>query len=77
MKRIILLACLFSCTSVMAHSGRTDSSGGHNCSSASQQKGLCSGYHYHKSIDYSEPMASKHEHKEEQAVKPTKLEKVS
>jgi hypothetical protein len=32
---------------VNAHSGRTDSSGGHNCSPKSQSKGLCSGYHYH------------------------------
>lgn len=32
---------------VVAHSGRTDSSGGHNCSATSQAKGLCSGYHYH------------------------------
>lgn len=30
-----------------AHSGRTDSSGGHNCSAKSQAKGLCTGYHYH------------------------------
>jgi hypothetical protein len=30
-----------------AHSGRTDSSGGHNCSAASVKKGLCTGYHYH------------------------------
>jgi len=29
------------------HSGRTDSSGGHNCSDSSKRKGLCSGYHYH------------------------------
>lgn len=34
-------------TSVSAHSGRTDSSGGHNCSAKSIAKGLCSGYHYH------------------------------
>lgn len=34
-------------SSVYAHSGRTDSSGGHNCSAKSQAKGLCSGYHYH------------------------------
>lgn len=34
-----------------AHSGRTDSNGGHNCSEASQRKGLCYGYHYHNSID--------------------------
>ncbi|ALC88892.1 hypothetical protein AM500_03060 [Bacillus sp. FJAT-18017] len=32
---------------VQAHSGRTDSSGGHNCSDKSKSKGLCSGYHYH------------------------------
>ncbi|WP_144699613.1 hypothetical protein [Fictibacillus phosphorivorans] len=30
-----------------AHSGRTDGSGGHNCSAKSQAKGLCTGYHYH------------------------------
>ncbi|MFX3634787.1 MAG: YHYH domain-containing protein [Candidatus Pristimantibacillus sp.] len=30
-----------------AHSGRTDSSGGHNCSEKSKSKGLCTGYHYH------------------------------
>jgi hypothetical protein len=30
-----------------AHSGRTDSSGGHNCSQKSINKGLCTGYHYH------------------------------
>lgn len=33
--------------SVEAHSGRTDSSGGHNCSAKSKAKGLCTGYHYH------------------------------
>lgn len=32
---------------VDAHSGRTDSNGGHNCSDKSQAKGLCTGYHYH------------------------------
>lgn len=31
----------------LAHSGRTDASGGHNCSDSSKRKGLCSGYHYH------------------------------
>ncbi len=30
-----------------AHSGRTDSKGGHNCSEAAKRKGLCTGYHYH------------------------------
>jgi hypothetical protein len=43
---LALCLVLFS-TPVSAHSGRTDSSGGHNCSSASKAKGLCSGYHYH------------------------------
>lgn len=50
MKKIIymVLVCMFVFASVAsAHSGRTDSSGGHNCSSKSISKGLCSGYHYH------------------------------
>lgn len=42
----ILLFVLMS-QSVYAHSGRTDSSGGHNCSEKSKAKGLCTGYHYH------------------------------
>ena len=33
--------------SAEAHSGRTDSRGGHNCSEQSKRKGLCTGYHYH------------------------------
>nr|WP_210023537.1 MULTISPECIES: YHYH domain-containing protein [unclassified Paenibacillus] len=41
-----MLSLLFSSVSI-AHSGRTDSSGGHNCSAKSISKGLCSGYHYH------------------------------
>ena len=53
MKRICLLVILFlllpSQDLVSAHSGRTDSSGGHNCSSKSQSKGLCTGYHSHNS----------------------------
>lgn len=32
----------------LGHSGRTDANGGHNCSQKSQEKGLCSGYHYHR-----------------------------
>lgn len=32
---------------VFAHPGKTDSSGGHNCSAKSIEKGLCTGYHYH------------------------------
>jgi len=48
---IILLFILFLLvvmpTLTSAHSGRTDSNGGHNCSAKSKSKGLCSGYHYH------------------------------
>lgn len=54
MKKIISVAImvLFLFTivfpnAVSAHSGRTDSSGGHNCSAKSISKGLCTGYHYH------------------------------
>ncbi len=48
MRKILLIVLLFSInTSVLAHSGRTDSNGGHNCSEKSKRKGLCSGYHYH------------------------------
>ncbi|MFM9329052.1 YHYH domain-containing protein [Paenibacillus mesotrionivorans] len=50
-RRILVIMLLLSLISppaiTSAHSGRTDSSGGHNCSSASKAKGLCSGYHYH------------------------------
>ena len=34
------------------HSGRTDKNGGHNCSAASIEKGLCTGYHYHNGRAY-------------------------
>ncbi|KQX68462.1 YHYH domain-containing protein [Paenibacillus sp. Root444D2] len=47
---LILLTFIVTLTlsqSAYAHSGRTDSSGGHNCSAKSIAKGLCSGYHYH------------------------------
>ena len=48
MKKILLL--LFTAGIICySHSGRTDSSGGHNCSAKSRAKGLCSGYHYHNS----------------------------
>lgn len=33
---------------VIEHSGRTDSSGGHNCSDKSKRNGLCFGYPYHR-----------------------------
>jgi hypothetical protein len=34
----------------LAHSGRTDTYGGHKCSQKSINKGLCSGYHYHNRL---------------------------
>ncbi len=43
----VLVLLLMPLYSVSAHSGRTDSSGGHNCSAKSISKGLCSGYLYH------------------------------
>ncbi|CEG26366.1 YHYH domain-containing protein [Bacillus sp. B-jedd] len=49
-KKVALLAVLFTFvfgTVSFAHSGRTDSSGGHNCSEKSKAKGLCTGYHFH------------------------------
>ncbi|WP_145939531.1 YHYH domain-containing protein [Paenibacillus glacialis] len=53
MKKIIvlfiaLIVLLGTSSSAFAHSGRTDKNGGHNCSAKSKQKGLCTGYHYHK-----------------------------
>lgn len=52
MKKLVLfitMLTLFMATSLTAnaHPGRLDSNGGHNCSKKSQDKGLCSGYHYH------------------------------
>ncbi|MEK4426238.1 copper amine oxidase N-terminal domain-containing protein [Solibacillus sp. FSL K6-1523] len=52
MKKLVLffamLSLLLSPSLVAdAHSGRTDSNGGHNCSEKSKAKGLCTGYHYH------------------------------
>jgi hypothetical protein len=49
-KKIAILTLLFAFvfgTVSFAHSGRTDSSGGHNCSEKSKAKGLCTGYHSH------------------------------
>lgn len=58
--------------SVNAHSGRTDSNGGHNCSQASKDKGLCTGYHYHNGVAYYDaefkhPVAE-HKHESKQAA---------
>lgn len=43
-------------STIFAHSGRTDSSGGHNCSVKSIAKGLCTGYHYHNGGSVSAPV---------------------
>ena len=57
---ILLIACLFTFnSSTSAHSGRTDASGGHNCSSKSKAKGLCTGYHYHNGGSSSSGTTSK------------------
>lgn len=54
--RILLLLVISSMASnLLAHSGRTDSSGGHNCSPKSISKGLCSGYHYHNKAHIDQP----------------------
>jgi len=44
---LLFISTLIFTTQAYSHSGRTDSSGGHNCSQKSIDKGLCSGYHYH------------------------------
>ncbi|WHY85635.1 YHYH domain-containing protein [Neobacillus novalis] len=49
-EKVLFLFIMFTLvlgSSVDAHSGRTDSNGGHNCSEKSKVKGLCTGYHYH------------------------------
>jgi len=43
----VMILLLAVSSSALAHSGRLDSNGGHNCSDKSIQKGLCTGYHYH------------------------------
>ncbi|WP_079515004.1 YHYH domain-containing protein [Rossellomorea marisflavi] len=49
-KKVVFITMLLSLTfgtMALAHSGRTDANGGHNCSEKSKAKGLCTGYHYH------------------------------
>ncbi|MCA0993494.1 YHYH domain-containing protein [Pseudalkalibacillus hwajinpoensis] len=46
---LVILLIITQPISAFAHSGRTDSSGGHNCSQKSIDKGLCTGYHNHNS----------------------------
>lgn len=46
--KVVLLFLFLAITNlVAAHGGRTNSSGGHNCSQKSISKGLCTGYHSH------------------------------
>ncbi len=72
MKKLLIIVLLFSLnTSVLAHSGRTDSNGGHNCSEKSKRKGLCSGYHYHK-----KPKAQQAEIKLDKAIAKKESKKV-
>lgn len=47
-----MFVALFVSANSYGHSGRTDKNGGHNCSAASIEKGLCSGYHYHNGRAY-------------------------
>ena len=54
-KTLVVLSLTIIASYSLAHSGRTDSNGGHNCSQASQEKGLCYGYHYHNSISKVAP----------------------
>jgi len=55
---IIILICCSVSINAYAHSGRTDSSGGHNCSAKSVAKGLCTGYHFHNGGGSSTPPKS-------------------
>ena len=54
-KLIIAVLVIFTVTamSAVSHGGRLDKNGGHNCSAKSKKKGLCTGYHYHRSKDVS------------------------
>jgi hypothetical protein len=49
--RVLLAILIMSLASYsLAHSGRTDTYGGHKCSQKSINKGLCYGYHYHNGL---------------------------
>lgn len=65
MKKIILASSLLLLvvSTAFAHSGKTDKNGGHNCSHASIDKGLCTGYHYHNGITKTDTShQDKHSH---------------
>jgi len=44
----LLVLTLAGASPALAHPGRLDANGGHNCSEKSKAKGLCTGYHYHR-----------------------------
>ncbi len=76
MKKVLigLTAIVILTSQASAHSGRTDSSGGHNCSQKSINKGLCSGYHYHRGQPFANNAKgheghSEHEHEHEHEKK--------
>ena len=53
-KLLLVILISSSASSSLAHSGRTDAYGGHDCSETSKRKGLCSGYHYHNNLKINE-----------------------
>jgi hypothetical protein len=58
-----LVAIVILTSQASAHSGRTDSSGGHKCSEKSVEKGLCGGYHYHNQKPYANNAKGHEDHK--------------
>ena len=61
-KLCILFSIFILSSPAFSHSGKTDSNGGHNCSEKSKQKGLCSGYHYHRSsVAHAKTEATKYQ----------------
>ena len=69
-KILVILSLSLLASYSSAHSGRTDANGGHNCSQASKDKGLCTGYHYHNTgIEiHSHTHEDGHEHEHESNV---------
>lgn len=47
LKLFLAILTLSFAVGTIAHPGRTDANGGHNCSAKSAKKGSCSGYHKH------------------------------
>ncbi|WP_343032855.1 stalk domain-containing protein [Cytobacillus depressus] len=50
---IASFSLFISSQSALAHPGRLDAKGGHNCSEQSKAAGLCTGYHYHNGTETS------------------------